>query len=277
MSPNSNSIPFPYQEAFAALQHTIRSASTISSEALSKALEPYNFTARVVVTGSDDELYKKLVEVVFYSGMKAATVTAYLSRVHEHFCDFRSVATYTPEQVAAIIADNKMLQHPKKIQACVKNARRFVEILKSHDAIADYFNSFGRFDVDENVVRFRDALIKQFSFLSDITVYHYMMDLGINVAKPDRVLSRVFHRLGLVADPKAERSRREQRLYFWETVQQARAFAATTGESIRRVDISVMAFGQQEIAEFGLAGTCLEATPQCGACQVKPFCTYSPA
>jgi DNA-3-methyladenine glycosylase I len=277
MAESSHFHPFAYRDTFAALQRTLHEATTLSSEALSERFATYDFAPGVTVVGTDDQLYKKLVEVVFYSGMNASKVTKRMQRIHAHFADFRLVAQYTPEQITAITGDQEMLKHPQKIQACVKNAKRFVHILASHASIADYFNSFGSFDVDANLERFRDALIEQFGFLSEITVYHYMMELALNVAKPDRVLSRVFHRLGLVSAPKIKRDVREKRQYYWDTIQQARAFATATGENIRRVDISVMALGQEQIVEFGLKGICLEVAPRCGVCQVKPFCTYSPS
>lgn len=40
----------------------------------------------------------------------------------------------------------------------------------------------------------------QFDFIGPTTAYHVMLDLGLNVWKPDRVMCRVLERIGLLND-----------------------------------------------------------------------------
>jgi len=264
---------FPYQEAFLAVQRTLDSATRLSESELATAVVPYDFPPSVTVAGSDEHLYAKLVDVAMYSGIASTKVTERLPSIRRHFADFRVVAQYTEQQVHDILKDNAMLKHPAKVRACVSNAKRFVNILAKNASIAEYFNTFGPFDTDERLQRFRDALIAKFSFLGGTTVYHYMMELKLPVAKPDRVLRRVFHRLGLTADPHLKRESDELTEHLWSVVQEARAFAKAAAKNIRLVDITFMGFGQEEIVEFGLEGTCLEDHPKCHQCQAVEFCT----
>lgn len=264
---------FPYQEAFLAIELTLDDATKLSKAELATALAPYEFMPSVAVTGTDDHLYEKLVDVAMYSGMSAATVTERQDAIRHHFADFRVVAQYTEQQVQDILKDDSMLKNAKKVQACVNNAKRFVKILTKNASIAEYFNTFGPFDSDEKIQRFRDTLIAKFSFLGAITVYHYMMDLKMPVAKPDRVLQRIFYRLGLTADPHIKRQSDELTEHLWNVVQHAQAFANASAKSIRCVDITFMGLGQEKIVEFGLEGTCLESQPKCHRCQAVEFCT----
>lgn len=45
----------------------------------------------------------------------------------------------------------------------------------------------------------RVALQERFEYLGEITVYHVLTDIGLPVLKPDRVVTRMFARLGITA------------------------------------------------------------------------------
>jgi DNA-3-methyladenine glycosylase I len=93
-----------------------------------------------------------------------------------------------------------------------------------------------------------------------------MTDIGLNVLKPDRVICRIFKRLGLIAD--------ENQLL--STVLQGRKFQQQTGHSIRYIDIVLVAYGQVEFLDLGIKnGICLNK-PRCEACPLKSnICNYS--
>jgi hypothetical protein len=68
-------------------------------------------------TFSDADYYRTLIDVVFYSGFKAATVSARLDVIHQHFADYRIVARYEDDQVEEICSDPKMIRNRRKIKA----------------------------------------------------------------------------------------------------------------------------------------------------------------
>ena len=84
--------------------------------------------------------------------------------------------------------------------------------------------------------------------------------------KPDRVISRIFKRLGLIDD--------EEKIL--QTVEQGREFAKHTGYPIRYIDIIFVKLGQMGKSEmFGLEeGICLEKSPKCMICLLKEYCNY---
>jgi DNA-3-methyladenine glycosylase I len=106
----------------------------------------------------------------------------------------------------------------------------------------------------------------KFNYLGNITVYHYLTDIGFNVLKPDRVILRVFERLGLI----------ESRDQLLKTVIQGRKFAEATGLPIRYIDIVFVKYGQQGKSNyFGLDdGICLEKHPKCNICKLKKYCFF---
>lgn len=214
---------------------------------------------------SDSDYYRILVNVIFYSGFRASTVTAKIATIHRHFNDFEVVADYGEKEVDGILADEDMIRNRNKIKACIENAKIFKKIIQKYGSFQKYIDSFEGKDSLEGFMLLKDDLKTRFSFLGDITVYHFFMDIGFPVLKPDRVICRIFERLGLIEN-------KEQIL---DTVIQGRKFAEATGHPIRYIDIVFVAYGQMQSKEFGIErGVCLEEKPSCNLCNAKNFCNY---
>ena len=84
---------------------------------------------------SDNEYYRLLVDIIFYSGFKASTVDKYLDVIHSHFEDYEIVAKYNLDQVEEIKNDKNMIQNKAKIDACIRNAVKIKKMLKSMDPL----------------------------------------------------------------------------------------------------------------------------------------------
>lgn len=267
---------FPYQQAFTAVEKTVYAASGLGKRELSTKLADYTFEPVAAITGSDQALWRKLVAVVYYSGVKAQIVTDRLPAILRHMGEFRAVAGYGKADEKRILNDEGMLRHPGKYRACVANAKRCIELVKAHGSLRNYLNAQGPLSSDEAVKATIDRIQQDFKWIGPITAYHYLMDLKVDVLKPDRVVQRIFHRFGLIADPATRRKGEDLRQFLFSAVAQGRRFSAATGKNIRLVDITFMAMGQEQIDKFRIEGTCLEQAPSCPACQARPFCTYVP-
>jgi len=216
-------------------------------------------------TFTDAEYYRILVYVVFYSGFKAATVSAKTETINRHFPNYQTVAGYGDNEVAGILNDPQMIKNKKKVNACVQNARAFKSIISQHGSFQKYIDSFQPAESFENLMLLKEELAYRFDGLGSITPYHVLTDIGLPVLKPDRVICRIFQRLGLIESS-------EQLL---KTVIQGRKFAQATGHPIRYIDIIFVAYGQMESKEFGIdKGICLESNPSCNICGAKEFCNY---
>jgi DNA-3-methyladenine glycosylase I len=214
---------------------------------------------------SDTDYFRNLVDVVFYSGFKAATVTAKLESIHKHFPDCQTVATYGEDKVSEILSDYTMIRNACKIRACIYNAQTFQNIVMEHGSFHDYIESFCPTDSFENLMLLKEELEYRFHGLGKITAYHFLTDIGMPVIKPDRVICRIFRRLGLIESD-------EQLL---KTVIQGRKFAMATGHPIRYIDVVFVAYGQVESRWCGLtSGICTESNPSCSICGVRDLCIY---
>ena len=259
---------FPYEEVFKNVEQSLLAygAKQRPREEIRNALDRFKTFGERELT--DELCFSTLVDVTFYSGMRAATVTSKLAAIHKHFADYRRVSDFGARDIERILADDMMLRNRRKIEACVQNAKVMREIVEQHGSFSTYLAGFDPKDPKgpfENLLLLKEELEARFAYLGGITVYHFMTELGLPVLKPDRVIERLFLRLGLV-------DRERQHL---KTVIHGRKFAEATGLPIRYIDIVLVAFGQVQALEFGIdRGICLEKQPRCQLCSLHDICTY---
>jgi DNA-3-methyladenine glycosylase I len=176
----------------------------------------------------------------------------------------RKAAAYTISDVATIMADPEMIKHRRKIDACVYNAKVMAQLVNQHGSFAQYVASFEAMNSFENLLLLKEELQAHFRFLGGVTVYHFLKDIGMPVLKPDRVICRIFQRLGLI----------EHKGQLLKTVIQGKKFADATGWPIRYIDIVFVAYGQAANTEFGMnRGICLKE-PRCEHCGVTQHCLW---
>lgn len=215
---------------------------------------------------SDNDYWRVLVEVIFYSGFRASTVTARLPAIHAHLDDYAAVARFTEPEIRSVLQDAKVIRNRAKIESCVENARTLQRLISQHGSFAAYVESFEPRKSFENLLLLKEDLDGRFRGLGPVTSYHLLTDIGLPVLKPDRVILRIFERLGLI----------EHDGQILKAVIHGRKFADQTGEPIRYVDIVLVAYGQMSTLELGLqSGICLEASPRCHICGVSALCGYA--
>lgn len=255
---------FPYKDVFLAVEkRLIEAGSTQMDKAkIQGHLDKFKRFENRKLT--DDQYFSILVFVAFYSGFKAATVTSKRAIIQQHFPSWTVVSAYAEEDIRKIINDPEMISHEGKIRACVANAKTFSSLISKHGSIKNYIDSYSPTESFENLLLFKEVLEASFAYLGGITVYHFMTDIGLPVLKPDRVMCRIFERLGLLEN-------QEQLL---KTVIQGRKFAAATGFPIRYIDIVFVAYGQVKSEEIGInEGICL-TKPRCSECRIQDHCGF---
>lgn len=215
---------------------------------------------------TDKEIFGMLIMVVFYSGFRASTVEKKEKTILKYFSDYKIVFHYTEDDIREIMSDKQMIKNEKKIIACINNAKVFNNIVSKYKSFQKYLDSFDANSSLDNLILLKEELKYKFYFLGNITVYHFLTDLGFNVLKPDRVILRIFKRLGLIESEKQ----------LLKTVIQGRKFSEKTGLPIRYIDIIFVKYGQKgESNRFGLEdGICLEKTPKCNICELRNICSF---
>ncbi len=215
---------------------------------------------------TDQEFFEMLIMIIFYSGFRSSTVENKEQIILGYFSNYEVVSQYTDKDIKIILADSKMIRNERKIKSCITNAKIFKEKVFKHGSFQAYLESFDANSSFENLLYLKEELEYSFEYLGGTTVYHFLTDLGFNVLKPDRVILRIFKRLGLIENEKQ----------FLKTIVLGRKFAEAIGQPIRYVDIILVKYGQLgESDMFGLKnGICLEKNPNCKVCGLHKYCEY---
>ena len=253
-----------YKNIFEKTEETLKKASWFSESEFEQQYGKFKHFENK--KQSDQDFFEMLIMIVFYSGFRSSTVEKKECIILNHFPDFEKVSSYGEKEIQNILLDSEMIKNERKIRSCIINAKIFRELVKEYGSFQNYLDSFNANISFENLIFLKEELEYRFDYLGGTTVYHFLTDLGYNVLKPDRVLLRIFKRLGLIESEKQ----------LLKTVVQGRLFSKETGFPIRYIDIIFVKYGQQGESEmFGLRnGICLEKNPNCKICGLIENCYY---
>jgi DNA-3-methyladenine glycosylase I len=255
-------------DIFQKTEATLKNESNFDEIEFEKAVLPFKNVK--IEKRSDNYYFWVMVYVTFYSGFRAATVTQLLPAIEEYFGDIDTVAKYDEAKIQEIIDSKRVIGNRNKITACIHNAKQIKKIQNDYGSFDKYLEKFGDtndvINGDKNLAELIKDLRKSFKYLGKITVYHFLMEIGFNVVKPDRVLCRIFNRLELIANEED----------YSGVVKVGRQFSIANHVPIRHIDIIFVAYGQVGVRkEFGLDnGVCLEKNPICELCGIYEYCNY---
>ncbi len=257
-------LAFDYQTIFSQCETSLRSVTDMTEQEFDQHYSQFVITDQAHL--DDDRVFDIFRTVLFASGFKAATVDRYRSKIAEVLPTISTVAGYSDADLHTIYIEADIINHKKKIFALRDNAIILQDIIAKYGSFVNYLKSFGDCSNLENLLLLKETLQYTFKYIGPITVYHLLTDFGYNVLKPDRVVVRIFERLGLL----------ESRKQLLKASLVGRAFAKATGKSIRYIDIIFVKYGQSgKNAQYGLTnGICLESQPKCDLCGMYDACTY---
>jgi len=245
------------KQIFTQTEATLKKQLGLSEEEYNKKYFSYN--DRKFIRRTDEEYFTIMKHIIFYSGFRAEKVTKRLPVINKHLPGFKTVACYDGNIIDEILDDPHMIRNRGKINAIVKNAKVFIKLIEKHKSFHDYIVSFHPEKSLENLFNLQHDLQRRFGYLGEITACHFLSDIGLNILKPDLVITRIFHRLGLIENEKLTD----------KAIEVGRKFAEETGYAIRYIDIVFVTYGQN-----GGPGVCLGEKPKCDVCGVRGGCGY---
>lgn len=231
------------------------------------------FTADINKPFDDARYYSQLVEVIFAAGYPIRDFVQKRNAIVATFPDAETVRNYTPEQIEAIKQNESIIRHKSKIDSCVKNAHRFLEIVEKHGSFQKYIDTFDPHSSPEALEKLR-AAIDEFAHLGSVNSRHYLSTIGLPMVKPDRVVCRIMYRLGFAPTPDYTDAATIE-----AAIETAKRFAEATNHSMHYVDLIMVNFGRVSLGEeYDEApsdrGICVQEAPQCNICLAKSFCQY---
>lgn len=205
----------------------------------------------------DSFFFEKMCYCVFVSGFRSEQIRKRYNILRTLFANYNinKVAKFSEDKIKELMKNPGMIKNEKKIRACVSNAREMLEIVKQFGSFANYVKSFG-----DNKIELKKDLIKRFGFISRITVYDYLKEIGIDSIKPDVHVRRIFHRLGFIdSDDETDKT--------IEAVDKvANEMSKTIKEKLSVIDLVFWKYGESKI--------CTKNNPLCSECKLTKFCQY---
>jgi DNA-3-methyladenine glycosylase I len=231
-----------------------------------RSWDDYAERTKWFANSKSNDFFRKLVEVVFYSGIKAKTVTSRMPAIMKYLGDFRSLASFNDEDILRICSAEDMIKNRAKIRACIHNARVFESIEKEFGSFKNYLLSYNQ-GFPTHTERIPELLVDldaKFKFLGPRTSRHFLMICGFPLVKPDRMVMRVLHRLNLIPGEGNE--------FINEAVGVCLGLAEKVHIPPIFMDTILVGIGQSEGAEL-----CKKDKPECEKCGLRPFCKFSPS
>lgn len=113
----------------------------------------------------------------FQAGISWRVVENKWDGIKEAFDNFdpEKISRYTGTKLSKLLEDERIIRNHRKIEAIVYNARRLLELDKQHGGFRKYLRSFKRYD------ELAKNLRKQFKFLGDMGIYHFLYTVGEKV------------------------------------------------------------------------------------------------
>ena len=118
-----------------------------------------------------------MFKAIFQAGISWRVVESKWPELREAFQKFGAdtVANLNEVELDELTSDRRVIRNRRKIEAIVQNARRMLELEKSHGSFRNYLRSLSGFE--ETVKDLR----KQFKFLGDTGCYFFLYVVGEEV------------------------------------------------------------------------------------------------
>jgi DNA-3-methyladenine glycosylase I len=122
---------------------------------------------------------------VFQTGISWRVVENKWPGIREALVNFDPmvISNFTFEDLNKLLEDKRIIRNHRKLEAIIGNARRIIELDKTHNGFQNYLRSHGSFD---ELVK---DLRKQFKFLGDMGAYHFLWVVGEEVPSYEQWLS----------------------------------------------------------------------------------------
>lgn len=141
----------------------------------------------------DRKLFRWLILEIFHVGLSWQLVLSKqeaFDKAFDHF-DVEKIVQYDETKVLALLADESIIRHRKKIESAIVNAKMFLEIQKIYGSFDAYIWNFtqGKTIVRQDNTHHTKSLLSDqvakdlkrrgFKFIGSVTIYSYLQAIGI--------------------------------------------------------------------------------------------------
>lgn len=217
---------------------------------------------------SDDEIFWRLTYVLFFNRrIPASTIEKKLPLLRKYLYGVEKLSHLNSKQIEDII---NHIGFSEVVRWCVENSKLFYSLINKYGSFNNYlkeeFNIIDTSCSEEQLQKLYLALKKNFKGIGKSAGWHFLTELGFFTLKPDKVIRRIFYRIGLIEDENDLDA----------TIAVGREISKQLNIPIRYIDIIFVKYGQ--VGQSDLLGTidgiCTENNPKCNICELKSICRY---
>jgi 3-methyladenine DNA glycosylase Tag len=130
-----------------------------------------------IIPKSLNDYLEIMSKSVFQSGMSWKVIESKWPETREAFrgFDIHTVANFNEKDIEELTKDTRVVRNYRKLMAIVSNARKMLELDKTHGTFQHYLRSHGNFDETMNAIR------KDFKFMGPSGIYVFLYVVGEEV------------------------------------------------------------------------------------------------
>ena len=216
---------------------------------------------KIYVGMSDDFFFKQLCDLVFQSGLRGQIWVRFEPEIKKEFKNYevKKVADFTQKDVERMLANPKMLKHRKKIEACIHNGKKIIEISREYNGFWHWLDS-------RNIEELVEKLRGNFKWMGYTNAYAFLRYVGMNIMKPDLNVRRLLFRLGLTKS-EAPTSQTYKQI---QEVGSRMAKANNVRMAVVDYVLYMFGAGEKPFLEYAICSK----VPKCGECPLTSFCDF---
>ena len=202
---------------------------------------------------TDMDYFEALTRAVF-GGIRNGIIEDKWRAISEAFSkfDFCEVAKYGQAKLTELMQNDKIIRHKTKIEATIENAEKMVQIVRRWGSFNNYINFFSSI---ESLVDGLQGCKGGFIGIGETNVYEFLKEIGIQTIKPDRQVTKIFFRLGVIGEKASLR----------EIAETGMQMAKEVNERPCTVDWVLWRFGSE---------VCKTKNANCDKCSLALVCAY---
>lgn len=167
-------------------------------------LEFYDSLTPIRLTNND--IFREISWVVYNSGFRFDVIKKYWPILKEAYCHFEvtEVAKWSNDldfhakRICKVSGFNNL----RKAKWCISNAQRILELENEKSCLGGlvgYFDALSKKSAEE-IVKTIPVIIQELGFvgIGNVTIFHLLKNVGIEIFKPDIHVRRILAELGLI-------------------------------------------------------------------------------
>jgi 3-methyladenine DNA glycosylase Tag len=156
---------------------------------------------------TNNQILAEVCWIIYCSGFKFDVIQKYWPKISNALRSFDVVQVASLsidiETTANEICSKSGFKNKRKALWCINNAQRIMDLdeeFSKYGGLKGYFLELSRFDT-LSIVKMTPNILQELKFkgIGNVTIFHLLKNIGLDVFKPDLHVCRLLERVGLIS------------------------------------------------------------------------------